>query len=133
MFKVLLTVLHSAIDRDFPQNNLACEVTRRRSASLAVVAPNSMRSAIHVGNGEGCDAKKQGNSVLAIDYPGRLRAPFKDGWAQAIISREDALVAAAEIEQLWTALRMFLDRTEGVTLPDPTMGMNSYPSSRPSK
>jgi hypothetical protein len=39
------------------------------------------------------------------DYAARLRAPFQGPSAHALISRGDAMGAAAEIEQLWAALR----------------------------
>jgi hypothetical protein len=39
------------------------------------------------------------------DYAARLRAPFQGPSTHALISRGDAMGAAAEIEQLWAALR----------------------------
>jgi hypothetical protein len=39
------------------------------------------------------------------DYAARLRAPFQGSSTHALISRGDAMGAAAEIEQLWAALR----------------------------
>jgi len=49
---------------------------------------------------------------LRPDYAARLRNAFHDASGQALISREDAIGAAAEIEQLWTAFRIMLSRSE---------------------
>ena len=44
------------------------------------------------------------------DYAARLRTTFRDGAERALVSREDAMGAVAEIEQLWTALRAMWTR-----------------------
>ena len=48
------------------------------------------------------------------DYAVRLRAHFRGTCKQALVSREDALGAAAEIEQLWAALWIMAGRTNDV-------------------
>jgi hypothetical protein len=52
---------------------------------------------------------------LRPDYAARLRNALHDASGQALISREDAIGAAAEIEQLWTAFRIMVSRTNGDT------------------
>lgn len=47
------------------------------------------------------------------DYAARLRNAPQDASGQAQIAREDALGAAAEIEQLWAAFRILVGRTDG--------------------
>lgn len=45
------------------------------------------------------------------DYAARLRNAFQDASGQALISLEDAMGAAAEIEQLWAVFRIMVGRT----------------------
>jgi hypothetical protein len=60
------------------------------------------------GNGTGSDERD-----LRPDYAARLRNGTQDASGQALVSREDALGAAAEIEQLWAAFRIILGHTNG--------------------
>ncbi|MEA2729187.1 MAG: hypothetical protein QOD93_5368 [Acetobacteraceae bacterium] len=60
------------------------------------------------GNGTGADERD-----LCPDYAARLRNATQDASGQALVSREDALGAAAEIEQLWAAFRIILGHTNG--------------------
>jgi hypothetical protein len=46
------------------------------------------------------------------DHAGRLRTSIEDASGQVPVSREDAICAAAEIEQLLAALRIVLSRTD---------------------
>jgi hypothetical protein len=50
------------------------------------------------------DVKTQDESEKRTNYAARLRAAFDDDAQEALVSREDAMGAAAEIEQLWAAL-----------------------------
>lgn len=50
---------------------------------------------------------------LRPDYAARLRNAFQDASGQALVSREDALGAAAEIEQLWAAVRIMVGHRNG--------------------
>ena len=57
------------------------------------------------------------------DYPVRLRAAFKDQSKQGLVSREDALGAAAEIEQLWAVFWILAGFTNGNIPPGDQTGM----------
>jgi hypothetical protein len=46
------------------------------------------------------------------DYAARLRTAIQDASGHVLVSREDAIGAAAEIEQLLAALRIVLSRTD---------------------
>jgi hypothetical protein len=47
------------------------------------------------------------------DHAARLRNAFQDASGQALVSRGDAIGAAAEIEQLWAAFRILVGPTNG--------------------
>jgi len=51
------------------------------------------------------------------DYAARLRAPFQGPSTHALISRRDAMGAAAEIEQLWAVLRTMAGCLNDATVP----------------
>jgi hypothetical protein len=51
-----------------------------------------------------CARPGDGDDRRPPDYAGRLRDAFHDASLQALICREDAMGAAAEIEQLWAAV-----------------------------
>jgi hypothetical protein len=56
-------------------------------------------------------------SEQSPDYAARLRAAFPSAAKQALVSREDAMGAAAEIEQLWAALRILVSCANGTIPP----------------
>jgi hypothetical protein len=51
------------------------------------------------------------------DYAARLRAPFQGPSTHALISRGDAMGAAAEIEQLWAAHRTMVGCLNDAAVP----------------
>jgi hypothetical protein len=54
-----------------------------------------------------------GERELHPDYAARLREAFQNAPGQASISRENAMGAAAEIEQLWAAFRIMVGCMNG--------------------
>jgi hypothetical protein len=79
----------------------------------------------HVPNGQfetGAEISSIGpipeQSEQSPDYAARLRAAFPSASKQALVSREDAMGAAAEIEQLWAALRILVGCANGTIPPN---------------
>jgi hypothetical protein len=104
MPKVILATLTDARRDAVATNNLGHEV-----ASKSPSPAGDTKIATDTGNHT--DARAPDQSAQGVDFAARLRAVFQGECKQALISREDAMGAAAEIEQLWAALWIVADRT----------------------
>ena len=89
----LAVVCASRCDVALPTNS-ADEITM-------LSAPRRCAQNGHIAAGAGV-----GSTDQVPDYAARLRAAAHGASARAFISREDAMGAAAEIEQLWAAFRI---------------------------
>jgi hypothetical protein len=97
-----------------------------RSSSLAICLSGPTQ---HASNGQfeagartGSIGRTPDQIEQSPDYPARLRAAFQGLSEQALVSREDAMGAAAEIEQLWAMFWILVGFPNGNTPPrDQTM------------
>jgi len=103
MSNAIVTAISNAVVRDDPAHEIAIG-----SASSICCMP-SLTS--HISNGKLAVGTTQNSNERIwaereprTDYAARLRAAFHVGSKQALISREDAMGAAAQIELLWVAL-----------------------------
>jgi hypothetical protein len=107
MSKVILATLTDARGDAVATNNLGHEVAGKSPSPAS-------NTKIAADTGNHFDARTPGENEQGVDFAARLRAAFQGESSQALISREDALGAAAEIEQVWAALWIVADRTNDV-------------------
>jgi hypothetical protein len=97
MSKVVLATFFAATGNADALDDLAHEVAGTSPSPTGTIITNTGYSA----NELAPDENKQ-----SVDFAARLRAAFQEEPKEALISRADAMGAAAEIEQLWAALRI---------------------------
>jgi hypothetical protein len=97
MSKVMLATFITATGNADALDDLAHEVAGTSPSPTGTIITNTGYSA----NELAPDENKQ-----SVDFAARLRAAFQEEPKEALISRADAMGAAAEIEQLWAALRI---------------------------
>jgi hypothetical protein len=92
-----------------------------RSPSPAICLPGPTQHArngqFEAGVGTGSIGRTLDQIEQSPDYPARLRAAFQGLSEQALVSREDAMGAAAEIEQLWAMFWILVGFPNGNTPP----------------
>jgi hypothetical protein len=110
MCKVILATLTDTRGDAVATNDLGHEI-----ASKSPSPASNTKIAADTGNHS--DARAPDESVQGVDFAARLRAAFQGKSMQALISREDAMGAAAEIEQLWAALWIVVDRANDAPWP----------------
>jgi hypothetical protein len=120
MSKVILAALTDAGIATVPWNDPADEVASG-SPPPALCMSRPMQHArngqFEVGTGTSSIGRTPEQSELSPDYAARLRAAFQGASKQALVSREDAMGAAAEIEQLWAAFWTLVGCTNGTIPP----------------
>jgi hypothetical protein len=68
------------------------------------LTPHTRNCKFAVSTAKNSNERTRADREPRTDYAARLRAAFHVGSKQALISREDAMGAAAQIELLWVAL-----------------------------
>ena len=84
----------------------------RQEAKSAMEKVNLDESIDHTALQDKCVVRGASPGSTCPDYAARLRAACMPSSQHALISCEDAIGAAAEIEQLWAALRLTAGHVE---------------------
>jgi hypothetical protein len=103
MSNPILTAASNAVALDDPTHEIAIG-SPSLIRCMPSLAPHTSNGQLAVGTAKNSTERSWADREPRTDYATRLRAAFHVGSKQALISREDAMGAATQIELLWLAL-----------------------------
>ena len=116
MSNAIVTAISNAVVRDDPAHEIAIG-SPAPICCMPSLTPHISNCKLAVVAAKNPNERTRADPEPPTDYAARLRAAFHVGSKHALILREDAMGAAAQIELLWVALWALLNDAHDATPP----------------